>query len=89
LGLLASYDVGIFGGQIRAVIEAIPAECPVTKAGVAIPHLPALYQDDLADAAEYANITRFMETSAAFAGYGLSLCHNYESKRHASRRSRK
>jgi hypothetical protein len=65
--------------QIRAVIEAIPAECPITKAGIAIPYLPALYQDDLADAAEYAKIQYLpvlylykpvlWETSAAFAGY--------------------
>jgi hypothetical protein len=88
LWLPASYDVGILAGQIRTIIDAIPSDCPISKAGISIPHLAALYQDDLEDAAEYAKIrylsppywatALLFETAAAFTGYGLGLCQNYE-----------
>lgn len=88
LGLPASDDVNALAGQIRNIIDAFSFECPITKAAISIPHLAALYQDDLEDGAEYANILYLplplwnhpilWETAAAFAGYGLGLCQNYE-----------
>jgi hypothetical protein len=47
LWLPASYDVGALARQIRAVIDALPSECPISEAAISIPHLAALYQDDL------------------------------------------
>lgn len=91
VGLPASYDVGVLGKQIRQIIAALdfdPAmNFEVTEAAISVPHLLALYQDDISDACEYAKIKYLelpnlfrpllWETSPAFAGYGVGLCEHF------------
>jgi hypothetical protein len=91
VGLPASHDVGMLGKQIRQIIAAIESDpainFKVTEAAISVPHLLALYQDDISDACEYAKIKYLelpnlyrpllWETSPAFAGYGRGLCKHF------------
>ena len=59
----------------------------VSSAGISTLHLAALYPEDMRDACEYARLEYLnfpmlykellYETSAAYAGYGYGLCHDY------------
>jgi hypothetical protein len=60
----------------------------VTDVFIVVPHLLALYQEDIRDAVEWIGLTflemkhyfhpLFLETPAAFAGYGFGLCEHFE-----------
>ncbi|KAK5653809.1 hypothetical protein OQA88_7967 [Cercophora sp. LCS_1] len=85
-GLPASYEVGILADTLRHLRSQLQGAfgIQVTEAVFAAPHLVALYQDDLEDAAEHLGIRyvtpkhEFLplvwETSAAYAGHGFGLC---------------
>ena len=69
-----------------AVEEHIPS---IPSVGITTPHLVALYEEDLRDACEYAEMDcrafpmRYeilYETSSAYAGYGFGLCDDYTDK---------
>ena len=85
LGLLASYDVGALGTvlwHLRQRAE-LQLSLKITAAAVSVPHIIALYQDDVEDACTWAGFqyltiwdyTRplFWETVAAYTGYALGL----------------
>jgi hypothetical protein len=91
IGLPASSDVGALANQISKLINTVATE-PAIKfqvkgAAISVPHLVALYQDDIQDACEHAKIEYLelpnlfrpllWETSPAFAGYGLGLCEQF------------
>lgn len=90
LGLPASRDVGILADMIRALRDE--ASCfvgePVSVGAVSIPHLAALYGEDLYDAFEHLslvwldilpswNYNPVYASLAAYAGNGLGLCEEY------------
>jgi hypothetical protein len=91
LGLPASWDVRNIGNQIRAVVEDVEEKTNlcVTDVFIVVPHLQALYQEDIRDAVEWIGLNflemkhyfhpLFLETPAAFAGYGFGLCEHFES----------
>ncbi|KAF2419585.1 hypothetical protein EJ08DRAFT_654057 [Tothia fuscella] len=90
IGLPASRDVGILGDQLREIAKDLQSEAHIRvgEVVVTVPHLLALYQDDIEDACEYAGLEYVhlphyydplvWETMAAFAGYGLGLCNHYK-----------
>jgi hypothetical protein len=86
----ASDEVGALAEQIKRLLDSLEARLgfrPV-DAAISVPHLAALYQDDILDACEYAKLTYFelpqwflpllWETPAAVGGYGLGLCKHYQ-----------
>ncbi|KAH9905505.1 hypothetical protein F4778DRAFT_730187 [Xylariomycetidae sp. FL2044] len=90
LGLPASKDVGTLSNMIRALREKAAEFVgePISAASMSIPHLVALYSEDLYDAFEYLLLSYVefypfngfnpMYTStAAYAGNGLGLCRHY------------
>ena len=88
IGLPASKDVGYLANVLSALKVRVDKYLgtPAESAGVTIPHLVALYQEDLQDAFEYAGLHYLAfpvgydvlyETSAAYAGYGYGLCPEY------------
>lgn len=91
LGFPASEDVGKLASVIRGLKEAAEkqvAPYKVTSAVVGIPHIPALYEEDVADAVEYVGMEYFTvknwfrpmiwETAIGYAGYAQGLCSNYK-----------
>jgi hypothetical protein len=87
VGLPASYDVGILATQIQNLLKAIGSGpdgdlgFKIIEVVISIPHLAALYKDDLEDAAEYAGVkyrgswtvdTLLREVSVIKSGYGLN-----------------
>lgn len=91
IGLPASSDVGFLADMLSSLRACVEARVgPITSAGVTIPHLIALYNEDLHDAFEYLGLEYITfnvgypghqilyQTSAAYAGYGFGLCSNYE-----------
>jgi hypothetical protein len=90
LGLPASKDVGTLSGVIQALqkeAETFVGQ-PISAATISIPHLAALYGEDLHDAFEYLslhyiefytfwNYNPIHSTIAAYAGNGRGLCANY------------
>jgi hypothetical protein len=93
IGLPASYDVGVLASQIHKVLVVLKESSPrmpfqVTEAAISIPHLPALYFDDLIDSCEHVgikylpftdfNVPLTFETGATFAGYGFGMCEHLE-----------
>ncbi|KAI1749153.1 hypothetical protein F4782DRAFT_514754 [Xylaria castorea] len=90
LRLPASRDVGTLGRMIYALREQASNFVgePVSAAAISIPHLAALYSDDLHDAFEYLSLV-YIEfdaswrlqpmrtTLAAYAGNNLGLCRDY------------
>lgn len=91
IGRPASSDVGVLADMISQLRTSVEARVgPVLSAGVTIPHLVAIYDEDLRDAFEYLGLqyTDFYdgfpghhmlyETSAAYAGYGFGLCDDYQ-----------
>ncbi|KAI0460064.1 hypothetical protein F5B21DRAFT_129515 [Xylaria acuta] len=90
LFLPSSRDVGTLSKMIHALRDQASDFVgePVSAAAISIPHLAALYGDDLHDAFEYLsliylefysfwNFRPIPATIAAYAGNGLGLCRNY------------
>ncbi|KAI0503210.1 hypothetical protein F5B22DRAFT_630116 [Xylaria bambusicola] len=90
MGLPSSKDVGTLSNMIYALRAR--ATCyvgePVSAAAISIPHLTALYGDDLRDAFEYlslfyleffpfSNFHPLPASIASYAGNGLGLCEDY------------
>ncbi|KAI0443230.1 hypothetical protein F4803DRAFT_561748 [Xylaria telfairii] len=90
MGLPSSKDVGTLSNMIHALRAR--ATCyvgePVSVAAISIPHLTALYGDDLRDAFEYlslfyleffpfSNFHPIPVSIASYAGNGLGLCEDY------------
>ena len=90
-GLPASLDVGKlahFTSTLRSSVEAHLNGRKISGAVATIPHLPALYEEDLADAFEYVGLIYiphypywnggvFCETGAVYVANGFGLCSNY------------
>ncbi|KAK7752491.1 hypothetical protein SLS62_005459 [Diatrype stigma] len=90
LGLPSSRDVGTLSHMIRALRDHSSDFVgePVSAAAISIPHLAALYGDDIQDAFEYLSLA-YLEffpfwnfrpvsaTIAAYAGNGWGLCRDY------------
>ncbi|KAL9107552.1 MAG: hypothetical protein Q9227_007552 [Pyrenula ochraceoflavens] len=86
MGLPSSSDVGILAQMIQNLRSKAEADLSITisSAVAGVPHLVALYQDDIQDAFEYLNLEYLTpknyfrplvwETAAAFAGHGFGLC---------------
>lgn len=90
LGLPASRDVGTVSNMIRALRDKATEFVgePVLAAAISIPHLAALYGEDLSDAFEHLslvyleffpfwNLRPIHATIAAYVGNGLGLCGDY------------
>jgi hypothetical protein len=89
LGLPASADVGTIAQVMRNLKSTMEPKLgfQVVDAAISVPHLAALYQDDVEDACEYIGIDYvkipnffrplLWETAVAYAGYGFGLCANY------------
>jgi len=89
-GLPASEDVGVLSRTIARLRDKIESETGtrITSAMLSVPHLVALYQDDVQDAFEHVGLTYLeperyykpllWEAAAAYAGYGLGLCKHPE-----------
>lgn len=90
LGLPSSRDVGTLSNMIRALRDQASNFVgePVSAAAISIPHLAALYGEDLYDAFEYlslvyleffpfSNFRPIHASIAAYAGNGLGLCGDY------------
>jgi len=85
-GLPASEDVAVLGRTITRLREKIEFELDtkITSAILSVPHLVALYQDDVQDAFEHVGLEYLeperyykpllWEAAAAYAGHGLGLC---------------
>jgi hypothetical protein len=93
-GFPASSDVAELASMIlslRSAVESHLGGRKIAGAVVTIPHLHALYQEDVDDALEYAGLISlaswpywtgssdgfFPESAAAYAGNGFGLCSNY------------
>lgn len=87
-GLPASEDVAILATILRSLREAVESNLGhhIRSAVTTVPHLLALYLEDLQDAFEFLGMelldlpVRYgllRETSAAYAGYGFGLCSDY------------
>jgi hypothetical protein len=100
-GQPASTDVGIISKQLSATVNALESEVDfrVTEAAVSIPHLVALYMDDIEDACDYAGLENIelphywqpliWESSSSFAGYRIGLCEHYENITHCREEEQK
>lgn len=90
LGLPSSADVSILSNMIRALRDQATNFIgePIAAAIISVPHLNALYGEDLYDAFEYLSLTYleffpfwnmrpYYSSIAAYAGNGLGLCANY------------
>jgi hypothetical protein len=90
LGLPASRDVGILSRVIQALRDQASSFVgePVSAASISMPHLAALYGEDICDAYEYISLVYLAfypyfyqepipATIAAYAGNGLGLCRDY------------
>lgn len=91
IGLPASSDVrelACFIKTLRASVETYLGGSKISGAVVTIPHLPALYAEDLKDSFEYTGPIyipdypywyghMFMETGAVYNANGFGLCSNY------------
>lgn len=91
LGLPASKDVGTLSNMIDLLRQqaSFAVGEPISAATVSIPHLAALYGEDLTDAFEYLSLvylefypfagyfTPIRAGSAAYAGNGVGLCADY------------
>jgi len=90
IGLPASKDVGTLSKMIQSLEKEASAFVgqPISAATVSIPHLAALYGEDLYDAFEYLSLVyiKFFpfynyrpihSTISAYAGNGLGLCDDY------------
>jgi hypothetical protein len=100
-GLPASSDVGVLGTQLRAIIGALEStiDIKITEAAVSIPHLSALYMDDIQDACEYIDLQNIelpnywqpliWESASAFAGYKIGLCEHYKSRPECSKEQKR
>ncbi len=84
VGLPASEDGAVLAAMLKSLQDAV--EDHLGHGTTAIPHLLALYKEDILDAFEYLDLQfidlpfrdkPLRETSAAYAGYGLGLCSNY------------
>ena len=90
LGLPASADVGTASAVLRALRQRAEVQLGVhvTVAAASVPHLVALYQDDVEDALEYLGLEYITiedyfrpllwETAVAYAGHGLGLCAHWQ-----------
>ena len=87
-GLPASEDVAVLSAMLDSLREAVEGHLGhrIQAAAATVPHLIALYLEDLHDAFEYVGLQSLdmpvrygllRETSAASAGHGLGLCTNY------------
>lgn len=90
-GLPASSDVAELAQFIltlRSSVETYLGGRKISGAVATIPHLPALYEEDLADAFEYVGLIYiphypywyggiFCETGAVYVANGFGLCSNY------------
>ncbi|KAK9783906.1 hypothetical protein SCAR479_00465 [Seiridium cardinale] len=90
IGLPASGDVGTISNMVKALREQASSFVgqAISVAAISVPHLAALYGEDLHDAFEYLslghlelypfwNLQPIPSTVAAYAGNGLGLCENY------------
>jgi hypothetical protein len=90
LGYPASGDVGTLSNMIRALRDEASSFVgePVSTAAISIPHLVALYGEDLHDAFEYLsliyldffpfwNFRPIHASNAAYAGNGQGFCRDY------------
>ncbi|KAM0809505.1 hypothetical protein AB5N19_09849 [Seiridium cardinale] len=90
IGLPASGDVGTISNMVKALREQASSFVgeTVSVAAISVPHLAALYGEDLHDAFEhlslghlefypFSNLQPIPSTVAAYAGNGLGLCENY------------
>jgi hypothetical protein len=90
LGLPASPEVGAISTTIADVRKKAQSALGIhiTSAVIAIPHLVALYQDDIQDAFEYLGLEYLhphryyspllWDSAASFAGYGFGLCSDWK-----------
>lgn len=90
-GLPASSDVGTLAAFIQTLCSAAETRLDgraIAGAVVTVPHLAALYGEDLQDAFEYIGLiylagypywygNLFFETGAAYVGNGFGVCSNY------------
>jgi len=88
-GLPASFDVGVLATVIKKLRFEIESDLKITvsDAALAIPHLEALYQDDVEDICENAGFQYIepkklyqhivWETSSAYGGYGFGWCEHW------------
>ena len=87
-GLPASEDVAVLSEMLASLRKATESQLGhrVHSAAATMPHLLALYFEDIHDAFEYLDLQyldmpvrygQLCETSATYAGYGFGLCSNY------------
>ncbi len=87
-GLPASGDMAVLSTMLASLREAVESHLGhcVYSAAATMPHLVALYLEDIHDAFEYLDLQyldmpvrygRLHETSTAYAGYGFGLCSRY------------
>lgn len=87
-GLPASGDVAVLSTMLASLREAAESHLGhcIYSAAVTMPHLKALYLEDIHDAFEYLGLRKLdmpvrygclHETSTACAGYGFGLCSRY------------
>ena len=87
-GLPASEDVAVLSTMVASLREAAESHLGhgIDSAAATMPHLIALYFEDIHDSFEYLNLNyldmpvrygQLRETSTTYAGYGLGLCSNY------------
>ncbi len=79
--------MAILIAMLRSAVEKYLGQT-ISGAAVTLPHLPALYGEDLEDAFEYLGLIhltsspywlaqRYCEPGAVYAGHGFGLCTNY------------
>lgn len=88
IGLPGSDEVGAISTLLKDLRSAVEGHLghSIDSAVVSTPHLVALYEEDLADVAEYLKLqlqylpywhNHVKETGAAYVGNGFGLCSNY------------
>ena len=90
LGLPATSDVGTLSSMVSQLRERAETRLStrISTAALSVPHLIALYQDDVLDTFEYVGLDYIAidgyfrpllwETAVGFAGHGLGLCKHYQ-----------
>jgi hypothetical protein len=90
-GLPATRDVGVLAGMLTSLKSAFESQIRfhIVDAVVSVPHLLALYEDDVLDACAFAGIEFFemwswtssklvWDSTPSFGGYGIGTCRHPE-----------
>src|SRR5437870_1019831 len=83
VGLPASPDVAVLSSMLKKLVELVE---PSSSAIISYPALPGLYQEDIAEAANYLNLQMLEgnhrypphEIVAAYAGHSMGLCESFD-----------